>query len=511
MKKLCSVLVLALLVACNSGDSIIDGQQKSVPETLAAARIQPNQLTWTAPNLSSFYQANNNVTLWNSQNNRGALLDVLVLSHKDGLKIDKFPINQMFAYQANYHLLNAENRTKADAVYTNAFLQLSKRIAEGHINPKKFYGDWEAYKKSIDYEKIMVDALSNNKVEDALEQLTPKNQYYKNIKQAYVQYDGLISKDTVRPITANDQSKVAYQLALLGDSKANPAQLSEEELTDALKHFQQRNGLSQTGKLDESTLKTLNIPVKDLQKKLAVNLERARWIPDEFGDKYVMVNIAEAHLYLVNNGEVISDHKVIVGKPARRTPVLSSKFSQLVINPTWTVPPTILKKDLAPQASRDSTYFARKNMTIYNNKGEEVSPGEWNAEQAKAYRYVQRPGGGNALGLIKFDFPNNHMVYLHDTSSRGLFGRKNRTLSSGCVRVQNPFDLAGQILQLESSKNTKDDLLEIVNQGKTKFMALKKQVAVHQLYWTAWADENGEVQFRKDVYNFDDTLYKKIN
>lgn len=511
MKYLHLILIFTLFVACEKSKDLVGEVLDIEKETLPSIKVTQQELQWTTQNLVDFYKNQDNNTLWNSRDKRNELLDALMLARENGLNPESYPIAELFNFNLSYNQLGAEKRAEADLLYTKTFLKLAKHLAEGRINPKKFYGDWEAYKKNINYEEVLLSAISDNTVEEALEQITPKNSYYKGLKEAYAEYNQLVKKDTIRPIKSSEQSKIVYQLALFGDYQSDNKDVSSEELTEAIKQFQQRNDLVQTGKIDENTLKKLNIPVKDLTKKILVNLERARWIPDDLGDKYVLVNIPEARLYLINDGKITDKHTVVVGKPERRTPVLSSQFSQLVINPTWTVPPTILKKDLTPKASQDSTYFSRNNMIIYDNKGKEVSPEDWNAENAKQYRYVQQPGGSNSLGLIKFDFPNNHMVYLHDTNSKGYFNRNYRALSSGCVRVQNPFDLADHILKLENDPKTKEDLLELVEKEKTKFLPLKKQVGVHQLYWTAWKDQNGQMQFRQDVYDFDDGLYKKIN
>ena len=514
MKDIRFTIIFALILSlfsCEQSKELAEKVLDIPPEARAPIRLTPTEMRWATQDLVDFYQEKGNVTLWNANKKREELLEALITAENDGLRPDSYPIPELFNYHLGYYSLNADKRTEADLLYTQTFLKLAKHLATGRLNPKKLYGDWEYYKKDIDYQSLLTDALAEKSVKETLAEITPQNKYYIGLKEAYADYKQKISKDTVRPIRASEQEKVAYQLALLGDYARNDKQeISAEELSKAIANFQKRNELSPSGRLDESTLKALNLPIVELTKKIIVNLERARWIPNDLGDKYVLVNIPEAHLYLVNDGEIIEEHTVIVGTAERRTPVLSSHFSQLVINPTWPVPPTILKNDLTPKASQDSTYFARNNMLIYNNKGEQINPEEWDPEQSKHYRYVQQPGGANSLGLIKFDFPNQHMVYLHDTNNKALFGRKNRALSSGCVRVQDPFDLADNILKLENNPKTKEDLLALVEEKKTKFLPLKRQVFVHQLYWTTWKDNQGQLQFRNDPYDFDAGLYKRL-
>lgn len=245
-------------------------------------------------------------------------------------------------------------------------------------------------------------------------------------------------------------------------------------------------------------------------KKIIVNMERSRWLPDDMGEYYVWVNIPEERLRVFESGIETKQHRVVTGKPERKTPVLSSVFNQLVINPTWTVPPTILKNDVVPKASENRGYFLQQRLKIVDKAtGVVISPENWNPDRFNSYRYVQATGSMNALGLIKFNFPNDHMVYLHDTNNRSVFNRTERALSSGCVRVENPFSLAEKILSIEGSKWTRSDLDTLVKREKTKFIELKKIVHIHQTYLTAYV-ENGQLKMFNDVYDLDEGLYKRI-
>jgi len=214
-------------------------------------------------------------------------------------------------------------------------------------------------------------------------------------------------------------------------------------------------------------------------------------------------------LRIVKDGDTIERKRVVVGKDKRKTPILSSTFSNIVFNPTWTVPPTILKEDLTPSATSDRSYFAARDITIYDYKGNVVSPEKWNPEKAKGYRYVQAPGHGNSLGNVKFNFPNHYTVYLHDTNHRDYFGRNYRSLSSGCVRVENPLLLAAYML--DDGKNwSLEKIDELIASKKTTSINLKQKIKLHQLYWTASLTDKGELDFRADIYNLDRDLYKKL-
>jgi len=227
------------------------------------------------------------------------------------------------------------------------------------------------------------------------------------------------------------------------------------------------------------------------------------------GDHYIIVNIPAFELRIVKDGDTIERKRVVVGKEKRRTPVLSSTFSNIVFNPTWTVPPTILKEDLTPSATSNRSYFATHNITIYDYKGNVVSPEKWNPEKAKGYRYVQVPGNSNSLGNVKFNFPNHYTVYLHDTNHRDYFVKNYRSLSSGCVRVEDPLPMAAYMLDDEKNWSL-EKIHELIESKKTTSINLKQKIKLHQLYWTASMTDKGELDFRADIYNLDRDLYKKL-
>jgi murein L,D-transpeptidase YcbB/YkuD len=226
------------------------------------------------------------------------------------------------------------------------------------------------------------------------------------------------------------------------------------------------------------------------------------------GKEYLIVNIPDYKLTLVKDNDTIRTHKVIVGREKRQTPVLSSKLSQVVFNPTWTVPPTILKEDVIPAIMRNRSYLAQTNIKIYDSNGNVVSANDWKLSSANGYRYVQSPGTFNSLGMVKLIFPNRFSIYLHDTNHRDFFGKQMRSLSSGCVRVENPLKLTEYLLADKTNWNL-EKITETLQSEKTKYIKIKDEVEVHILYWTAWS-ENNSLIFRDDIYNLDADLYQKL-
>jgi murein L,D-transpeptidase YcbB/YkuD len=232
-------------------------------------------------------------------------------------------------------------------------------------------------------------------------------------------------------------------------------------------------------------------------------LERTRWVFRDLESRYLIVNIAGFHAYLIENGKRVWESRVVVGTPYRKTPVFKANLTYLVLNPTWTVPPTILKEDIIPAIHRDPGYLASRNMVLLDASGQLVNIADVDLQSltARNFPYVvrQEPGPQNALGRIKFMFPNSHFVYLHDTPSRNLFERADRTFSSGCIRVEHPLTLAELLLNDPLHWN-RAKLEERLAEGVTQTVTLKTPITVFLVYWTAEPDAGGEVNFFSDVY-----------
>ncbi len=428
---------------------------------------------------------------------------------KDEINIQHLQLTKLAFRHRDYNKMNLDEKSEIDIAFTNTFFTVSKLFIHGKINPNKYYSDWIVPQRELDFFRELEQVLSDASFQDFFEKYTPKNGYYNGIKDAIQIYKKL-PNDTLLNISYHDISKIKKKLNYYNDAQFSDfSDNISVDFTEALKRFQKRHGLFPNGKIDDETLIELNVSKEDRLRQLKVNLERARWFYNDLGQHYVMVNLPECKLFLFSNGNLLQQHDIIIGTNERKTPILSSSFNNLILNPTWTIPPTILKNDVVPKATYNLDYFSNNRITIYDKKDKAVDPLNWNSDLFKNYRYVQSPGSNNALGLIKFDFPNSHSVYLHDTSNRSFFLRKNRDLSSGCVRVKDPFDLAIEILKIEAIDYSMADLENIINIGNTKRIPLKQKVKIHQHYWTAWKDENG-IQFRKDIYQLDKALYKRL-
>jgi murein L,D-transpeptidase YcbB/YkuD len=280
------------------------------------------------------------------------------------------------------------------------------------------------------------------------------------------------------------------------------------ELVAAVLHFQRRHGLADDGVVGTRTLAALNVPVERRIDQVRVNLERWRWLPADLGEHHLRVNIAGFELDEVQSGWITYSARVIVGRQYTKTPVFSSEITHLVLNPYWSVPSGIARREILPAVKKDPSYLAREGFDVLAAGGPAVpiDPAtiDWSELSAARLPYVfrQRPGPGNSLGRIKFVFPNPYDVYLHDTPARSLFEREVRAFSHGCIRLQNPLELADRLLAGDPAW-TPERLRAEIASGRKQSVRLPAPLPIHVVYFTAWVDGAGTLHFRNDVYGRD--------
>jgi murein L,D-transpeptidase YcbB/YkuD len=286
-------------------------------------------------------------------------------------------------------------------------------------------------------------------------------------------------------------------------------------LQDAVRRFQARHGLEADGVVGRATLSALNVPVAQRIDQLRANLERLRWVARELAGDYLVVDIAGFVAELWLNDTPAWSARVVVGRPYRTTPEFRARLKYLVLNPEWNVPPTILREDVLPMLARDRSYLAKHAMRVVDRAGRPIDPAtlDWARyrEQPRTFPYqiVQAPGGTNPLGSVKFMFPNEHSVYLHDTPSSALFGKATRAASSGCIRTERPLELARLLLD-DPQRWSIERLQEAIATGVTQTVPVRRTVPVLLLYFTAVADADGEPRFRPDLYARDRPILRAL-
>lgn len=403
-----------------------------------------------------------------------------------------------------------------DTAMTHCYMQASLDMLLGTITPKKADSLWYHANDSV---WNAGETLTHMQEKYAgLEEYRSLVPTYKLLREEYKKYTELAAdttwKKTIDVVKhgngADSQSRAAITAIInrYAPWVTTAPNDSISEWTQLLTGYQAYMGLKQTGKTDSATLAALTTDPATLLPGLAANMERIRWMQRDFGDLYVIVDVPMMQLFLRRNGTNAMHMNVVVGKKIRQTPSLYARMANVVINPPWGVPPTILKKDVLPGVEKGgAAYLAKKGLKVYTQKGVLVNGDVVNAKNYRRYIYKQAPGDGNALGYVKFNLPNPWDIYLHDTPHRTDFNKRDRALSSGCVRVQKPQEMALFILnELEKRKFTQDKLDSIILTHKTQWNVLKNKIPVHITYLTAFEDTAGHLQYCRDVYGRDPKL-----
>jgi len=289
------------------------------------------------------------------------------------------------------------------------------------------------------------------------------------------------------------------------DSVAGMGPTFDSFVEAAVKRFQVRHGLSPTGVVNEGTFTELNVGADVRLQQLQTNIVRLRAFAGDLGARFVMVNLPAAAVETVEGGVVYSHHVAGVGKIDRQSPIMQTRATEINFNPFWTVPPSLIKKDLIPKMKADPNYLADEKIRVFNKEGQEVPPASinWNTNEATNYKYRQDTGADiNSLGAVRINIPNPYGVYMHDTPSKGVFGDDFRFVSSGCVRVQDVRDYVAWLLK-DNPGWGRDQIDEVIRSGARTDVKLTAPVNVYWVYITAWATPDGIVQFRPDIYQRD--------
>jgi murein L,D-transpeptidase YcbB/YkuD len=469
--------------------------------------------------LKEFYKSKDYKIVWQSKENRKILLEQLYNSEEEGLNPADYNVNKLRKYEDKIDILDNQKIVNYDILLTRSFQKYISHLTNGRLNPKKLYTDWDLKENKIDINETISSLLKSDSLAHKIEQLKPNHVVYKRLKKALkiintlpkdafsrIQITNKIVLNDTNPSLINIKKRLIYWKDM--PPKDSLSSIYDSETAEAIKKFQTRHGLAADGVIGKGTVASLNFSKRQRREQIIANLERWKWFPREMGKEYLIINIPDYRLSLVKNQDTLRTHKVIVGRQKRKTPVLSSKLRQAIFNPTWTVPPTILREDVIPAILKNRNYLAQTNIKLYDRNGDFVPASNWRLSNAKSYRYVQSPGTFNSLGMVKLTFPNRFSIYLHDTNHREFFTKSERSLSSGCVRVDNPLELTEYLLDDATNWNL-EKITETLQSEKTKQVNIKKEVYIHILYWTAWSEKNTLI-FRDDIYNLDADLYDKL-
>lgn len=475
--------------------------------------------------LSGWYSENEFKPLWigpeGANGKAYGFIDVLRQAGREGLDPEDYK-------PAEIERKLAVSPADGEILLSRELVQYVSDLRAGRLSPRKVDPALFVQPRDVDRGVILMAVRDAPEIGQAIEKYTPANPIYHRLRRVLAEYREIAARGGWTTVPAGPSLKpgmrdtrvTALRRRLMATRDivyaGDAPDFYDEALTQAVERFQKRHGLDPDGVVGRNTLAELNVPVERRIEQIIVNMERWRWMPDDLGDRYILVNLAGFELEVVEYGSVVMNMRVIAGKPYRRTPVFSSEMTYMEFNPTWTVPPTIAKHDILPKLREDPEYLVDQNIRVFQgwqDDSAELAPAaiDWNAVDRNRipYRFRQDPGPRNALGRVKFMFPNRFSIYLHDTPSRGLFDKRVRSFSSGCVRVENALELA-EYLAADLPGWDRKHIEEVVASRKTRNVSLAQPVPVHLTYSTVWIGEGGTIHFRDDVYARDDLLLQAL-
>mgnify|MGYP001766655687 CR=1 FL=1 len=482
--------------------------------------------------LPQLYERNTFNRLWTRDSDIEALMAAIRASDQQGLDPDDFHLQPLNRLRRELNASEKPHKPAAvadfDLLLTDALLRLGYQLFYGKVDPESLDAGWNFERPLLNEEAVpaIETALRTGTIGELLRSLEPQHPTYAGLKRALKRYRDMKAHGGWGTVPAGPKLEAPMEdarvealrkrLQATGElAAAAGAQrhLFDDAVVQAVKRFQARHGIDADGVVGPATLAALNVPVDARIDQIRVNLERARWLLRTPERDYLAVNIASFDAALFRNGEPVWAARAIVGRPYRMTPLFRADMTYIVFNPTWTVPPTILKKDLLPKVKGDPSFLARNSFKVVDRAGQTVDAStiDWSTARAATlpYQIVQQPGKKNALGRIKFMFPNKYQVYLHDTPDRTLFQRAARTYSSGCIRVDQPVELAR--LLLNGSPEWPPARIDKVLAGKKTVTArLPAAMPVFLLYWTVEVPADGSVHFRNDVYERDPPILAEL-
>jgi len=416
----------------------------------------------------------------------------------------------------------ARRAAALDAELTFAFLTLASHVGNGRTRPEDAGIAWHITPRELDLAATLQRAIDDHGVRGSLRALEPPHAGYRQLAELHERYRALVEKGGWEPIpdgpalkegdTGPRVAALRQRFAATGDlesaGEGEAAAAYDEELAAAVGRYQQRYGLEPDGVAGPEVLTALNLSAEERLRQMAANLERWRWLPEELGSRYVLVNVPRYELTVVEDGEPVRVMRIVVGDEYNATPVFSEEMAYLVFNPTWNVPSSIAREEILPQLAANPGHLAENDMQLvrgWSDDAEVLDPWLVGPEVAAGagsdgsdVRIRQLPGPSNPLGRVKFMFPNEFNIYLHDTNARHLFAQTDRNLSHGCIRVEDPVWLASFVLGEPES-----EIRRRMASPETENVQVPRKIPVHILYWTVFVDEESQANFRHDLYDVD--------
>lgn len=526
------IVTLVLLSGSTPARADWPSSQNELQKTLLAPQIVIDDEDLAVDELNSFYAARDYKPAWSfAGQNNGETFVAFIKSIEDlidyhGLQREDYAVELMQKLESSG---DNDNRIKLELLVTDTLLRLAHDLHGDSTDLSDLYVGWNFQRTPMDIPTTLQAAVASNTLNEYIESLTPKNIAYAQLAQTLQKYrlmahDGGWNKIAPGPtLLPNDRNPRVAQLRsrLMAEGYLPQAAAPDEQsdsFDDALFHaaqaYQLRNGLVGDGHIGSKALEALNIPLQTRIDQILANMERWRHMPDDFPpERFALVNIPDASIVIHEDGKEIYRGIVIVGRVDRKTPFIQSHIRSMIINPAWHVPTKIARKDILPKLRKDPHYLEKLGFVIRGNEDDPYGDNiDWKSmpEREFNFRLRQSPGDQNSLGRLKFDFDNDFAVYMHGTPHQELFQKNERTLSSGCIRLHDPEEVAEIYLSHNKDHWDKQRLEDEINSGKTHWVGLAKPMPLDVVYWTVFTDDAGEVNFRKDVYDYDRFLMQNM-
>jgi murein L,D-transpeptidase YcbB/YkuD len=474
--------------------------------------------------VDAFYQRTGYQPAWTDPSYAREMLELLASSKLEGLNPADYHHDEILALIAAFDAPWSERdalRAKAEVLLTDGILLYAKHLLQGKVDPRTLDDSWNYSRRRLepaDVARSLADALGRREVAATLEDLKIDTPFYRLMKSKLREYRERASSERFTPVPADtvlregDRHPDVLALRRRLQELDYPAEvlaaedLFDEGLAAAVRDFQRDNALEVDGIVGAQSFRVLNLSAEQRVNLLRINLDRVRWISQDMTDERLVVNIAGFELYYLRQNELVWQTPVMVGSIDTRTPIFRKRMRYLEFNPTWNVPRSLVVRSIYPRLASDPGYARAMGYRFFDARGE-VDPAtiDWRSYTGASfpYRVVQDPGPENAMGRVKFMFPNRHAVYLHDTPSRALFARSKRAFSAGCIRVKNPLELARLLLD-DPDAWSAEKLSELVASGRPRqVVQMQRPVDVLLMYWTVSPEEGGRLEFHDDVYGLD--------
>jgi len=475
--------------------------------------------------VSDFYQRNGFRSAWNDADYAEEMLGLLEASREEGLDPDHYHLGELRALRGGFGTSAPDpdyRDAQFDMLLTDALILYARHLAEGKVDPRTLDSSWNYSRLDIRPGAVsaaLLDAIATRQVASLLERLKPDYDAYRRLKQALQEQRMVAQTETFRPVPAaptlrpgdNHRNVIPLrhrlqQLGYLAPQEAD-SERYDAAVEKAVRQFQFRNNLDVDGVVGGQSYEVLNISARERVERLRINLDRLRWVSRDVSGEFILVNVAGYELYYFRNGALLWETPVMIGTIDTPTPIFRAPLRYLEFNPTWNVPRSILERSLFDKFRANPRYAVEQRFSFYESNGAAVDPiaVRWDQYSASTfpYRAVQMPGPSNAMGRVKFMFPNSHAVYLHDTPARTLFSRSRRAFSAGCIRVKAPLELARLLLD-DPVKWSTSEIQELVESGAPRqVVQIDRPVDVLLLYLTASPTPDGRIQYHHDVYQRD--------